>query len=198
MLDPDRVGGIAYVTNQSILGVSARLLRDPHPPAGLTLSLSAVAALAALVLAWRLHRRGDELAAICVVAVGSLLASPISWSHHWVWVVPGVAVLVAWAVPARSWWRWSTVVGAGLVLWVGPMRFMPKTGLRELHHTLGQQVIANCYGYLAVAFLVWTAVRRYQPKVEPYVLPLRQKPEREPGPEPVPALADSPGGTHVP
>jgi alpha-1,2-mannosyltransferase len=195
MLDPDRVGGIAYVTNQSILGISARLLRNPHPPAGLTLTLSAVVALAALVLAWRRHRRGDELTAICVVAVGSLLASPISWSHHWVWVVPGIAVLVAWAVPARSWWRWSTVASVGLVMWVGPMRFMPKAGLQELHHTLGQQIIANCYGFLAVAFLVWTAVHRHQLTTEPYLAPRPRAPEPAPtvvnrGLGEVPSLSD--------
>src|SRR5262249_32615698 len=79
MFDPDRVGGIAYVTNQSILGVSARLLRDPHPPSSVTLGLSAAAAVAALVLARRWHRAGDEMIAICLVAIGSLLASPISW-----------------------------------------------------------------------------------------------------------------------
>ena len=155
--DPDRVGGIAYVTNQSVLGMAARLLRDPHPPSALTLSVSAIAALAALVLAVRSR---DELTAVCLVAAGSLLASPISWSHHWVWILPALGLLVAWASDRGGRWRWWVTGAVGVVLWVGPMRFMPKAGLAELRHNLPQEIVANCYGALAVAFLVWCAVGR--------------------------------------
>jgi alpha-1,2-mannosyltransferase len=175
MLDADRVGGIAFVTNQSILGMSARLLRDPHPPGALTLGLSAVTAVVALGLAVRLYRRGEEMTAMCVVAAGSLLASPISWSHHWVWVLPAGAVLCVWALRRGAWWRWSAVVAAMLVLWVGPMRFMPKAGLRELHHNLGQEIVANCYGALAVIFLGWAvaqALRRSRPDPRPADRPM--------------------------
>jgi hypothetical protein len=35
---------------------------------------------------------------------------------------------------------------------------MPKAGLRELHHTLPQEIVANIYGPIAVAFLVWAAL----------------------------------------
>lgn len=159
-LDPDRVGGIAYVTNQSILGLTARLLRNPHPSAALTLGLSGTAAVVALILARRWHRRGDELTAVCLVAAGSLLASPISWSHHWVWVIPAIGILVAWADRWGTGWRWSIVVGVTLVLWLGPLQFTPKGGLQELHDNVGQEILANCFGALAIAFLVWSALRR--------------------------------------
>ena len=33
-------------------------------------------------------------------ALTGLLVSPISWDHHWVWIVPGVAVAAAYAVRA--------------------------------------------------------------------------------------------------
>jgi alpha-1,2-mannosyltransferase len=152
MLDPDRVGGIAYVSNQSILGMASRLLRDPKPPSVLTLTLSAAAAVVALVAAARTH---DELAAVCLVATGSLLASPISWGHHWVWVLPALAVLAVWARDLGGRWRWWVAGAVALVLWIGPMGFMPNSRLAELHHNLAQQIVANCYGALAVAFLVW-------------------------------------------
>ena len=155
--DPDRVGGIAYVTNQSILGISARVLRDPHPPRALTLGLSAVVIVAAILIARRLDRMGERLIAVSVVAAGALLASPISWSHHWVWFIPCVAAMLPWA--GRTPWRWAVLAAATAILWSGPMQYMPKAGLRELHHTLPQEIVANIYGPLAVAFLVWAAVQ---------------------------------------
>jgi alpha-1,2-mannosyltransferase len=158
-LDPDRMGGIAYVTNQSILGMSARLLREPHPPPALTFTLSAIVVAAVLLIARQLVRVGDQIMAVSVVAIASLLASPIAWSHHWVWFIPCLGTLVIWAWPNGSWWRWSVVGVATAILMIGPMQFMPKTGLRELHHTLPQEFIANIYGLLAVTYLFWAAYR---------------------------------------
>jgi len=152
----DRVGGIAYVTNQSILGISARVLRDPHPPRALTLGLSAVVIVVAILIARRLDRAGERLAAVSVVAVGALLASPISWSHHWVWFIPCVGAMVPWA--GRSRWRWAALIAGTAVVWIGPMQYVPKAELRELHHTPPQEIVANIYGPLAVAFLVWAAL----------------------------------------
>jgi alpha-1,2-mannosyltransferase len=152
----DRVGGVAYVTNQSILGISARVLRDPHPPRALTLGLSAVVIVVAILIARRLDHAGERLAAVSVVAIGALLASPISWSHHWVWFIPCVGAMVPWA--GRFRWRWAALITGTTVMWSGPMQYLPKAGLRELHHTPPQEIVANIYGALAVAFLVWSAL----------------------------------------
>src|SRR6185312_13519787 len=41
------------------------------------------------VLAWRaLGGADDRLGGIVVVSLFGLLLSPISWTHHWVWVLP--------------------------------------------------------------------------------------------------------------
>jgi alpha-1,2-mannosyltransferase len=165
-IDPDRMGGIAYVTNQSILGMSARLLRDPHPPRAFTLTMSAIVVAAAILLARRLVQRGDRFTAVCVVATASLLASPIAWSHHWVWFVPCLGTLTVWALQPPGtgrWWRWTVVGVATAILVSGPMQFMPKTGLRELDHTLPQEFVANIYGLLAVLYLGWAVLRAWRP-----------------------------------
>ena len=39
------------------------------------------------------------------------------------------------------------------------MQYLPKGDLREMRHTLPQEIVANIYGALAVAFLVWAAVQ---------------------------------------
>ncbi len=158
-LNPDRTGGIAYVTNQSFLGVSARLLRDPHPPRALTLALGAVVVAAALWLARRLAERGETLTSVCVVGVGALLASPVSWSHHWVWLIPCLGTLAVWAAESGARWPWIVVGVVAVIGASGPMQFTPKEELRELAHTLPQQLVANVYTALAVAYLVWAAVR---------------------------------------
>ena len=51
--------------------------------------LLAVAVTAVLaVLAWRAIARDDRLGTLVIVELLGLLVSPISWSHHWVWVIP--------------------------------------------------------------------------------------------------------------
>lgn len=159
-LNPGRTGEVAYVTNQSFLGVSARLLRDPHPPRALGLALGAAVLVAALALARRLHRDRQTLLSICVVAVASLLASPVSWSHHWVWAVPALGTLVIWAATQpTARWRWWVLGIVTVLVVTAPLQFTPKEDLRELDHTLAQQLVANSYALLAIAYLGWTFVR---------------------------------------
>ncbi len=168
VLDPARTGNVTYAGNQSVLAITARLLRRITPPPALTWSLVAIVVVAALVIARRRYRAGDELTAVSVVGVAALLASPISWTHHWVWFIPVLAVVAAWAHRTRPddrpWWRlprWWVLGVATLVVWSGPMRFTPKNGLRELTQTPPQQLVANSFGLLAVLFLGWAGWLAY-------------------------------------
>jgi alpha-1,2-mannosyltransferase len=93
--------GPARLVNQSLDGVVHRLL-----PAGgladLTWLMGALAVgTAGLIIAAATARQGQELLGICVCAATGLLVSPISWSHHWVWVLP----LLAGTVAAPHWRR---------------------------------------------------------------------------------------------
>ncbi|MCV7030491.1 mannosyltransferase [Mycobacterium sherrisii] len=91
--DAHRVGPIATSINQSWRGAISRILGHDagfSPPV-----LAAVAVTAALaVLAWRALRPMDRLGKLLVVEIFGLLMSPISWTHHWVWLVP----LLLWLV----------------------------------------------------------------------------------------------------
>ena len=155
LLDPGRAGGVSYAENQSILAVTARLLRTTQPPSWLTLSLSAVVVVAAAAIARRTNRAGNELTAVSVIAAAALLASPISWTHHWVWFLPATAAVAAWCHRAGGRWRWWLLAAAVCVFWTGPMRFMPKNDLRELAQTPAQQLVTNSFALLALLFLVW-------------------------------------------
>lgn len=166
-LNPERTGGIVYVNNQSFLAVTARLLRDPHPPRTISLVLGAVIAIVALLAARRLAQRLETLTAITVVAAASLLASPVSWSHHWVWIISALGTLFVWAVtaPSGARWRWWVFGVAAAILVVGPMKFTPKEELRELQHNLPQQLLANVYALLAVVYVAWVATQAFRPAV---------------------------------
>ena len=84
--DTSRVGGGAYVDNLSIRGT---LLHFAGPqaevgPYWLLLSLAAAAAAAVVIRLATLA--GMDLLALAAAALLMLLVSPVSWSHHWVWV----------------------------------------------------------------------------------------------------------------
>jgi len=87
--DVGRVGRITYASNQSLDALAHRA----GAPAEWAVA-GAVVAIAGLLAAAALARRGDWLAAAAGTGVTGLLLSPISWSHHWVWVIPSLAVLV--------------------------------------------------------------------------------------------------------
>jgi alpha-1,2-mannosyltransferase len=106
--DAHRVGPIATSFNQSWRGGISRILGHDAGFGPLVLAAIAVTAVLA-VLAWRALDPSDRLGKLLVVELFGLLLSPISWTHHWVWLVP----LMIWAVhgPVRE------RLGAGVVGW---------------------------------------------------------------------------------
>jgi alpha-1,2-mannosyltransferase len=88
-----RVGNPQFVANQSIYGTIGRLLGGQYAVPSLYLPLAAALVIFGMRQAVRLHRLGHTVPALCCCGVTGLLVSPISWSHHWVWVVP----LISWA-----------------------------------------------------------------------------------------------------
>ncbi|ANZ40820.1 hypothetical protein BBK82_37380 [Lentzea guizhouensis] len=85
--------GNGWYTNQSISGAVQRLTGGAGWAPVLVAVLGGCCVTAAAVLARRAHLRGEALGALLVTAFCGVLVSPISWTHHWVWVVPLVALL---------------------------------------------------------------------------------------------------------
>ena len=107
--DAHRVGPIATSFNQSWRGGISRILGHDAgygPPVVTAIAVTAVLA----VLAWRALDGPDRLGKLLVVELFGLLLSPISWTHHWVWLVP----LMIWAIhgPLRE-LRGARTVGWG-------------------------------------------------------------------------------------
>jgi alpha-1,2-mannosyltransferase len=114
----DRVGAPAGTNDQSLRGLLARLAHGEAPTA-LWLLLAAAVLVAGLWRAVRLQRRGDDLAGVTVTGLTACLVSPISWSHHLVWVVPAVVVLAdagTWLAAAGA--LVVAAVFGGSVIWL--------------------------------------------------------------------------------
>ncbi|WP_082949340.1 mannosyltransferase [Mycolicibacterium celeriflavum] len=121
--DADRVGPIGTSFNQSWRGGVSRILGHDAGYGPAVLCGIAVTAVLA-VLAWRaIGGASDRLGAIVVVQLFGLLLSPISWTHHWVWLIP----LMIWLLhgPLRDrlgarvlGWGWLalTVIGVPWLL----------------------------------------------------------------------------------
>lgn len=103
--DARRVGPIGTSFNQSWRGAISRILGHDAGYGPLVLAGIAVTAALAL-LAWR-ALDSDRLGCLLVVQLFGLLISPISWTHHWVWLVP----LMIWLLHGP----WRNELGAKLL-----------------------------------------------------------------------------------
>jgi alpha-1,2-mannosyltransferase len=96
-----RIGNASDPANQSLHGAIARLTGSAQLSGGWELLIVAIT-VCGLALAVAAGRRGDEAAGFSLAAVSALLASPISWSHHWTLAVPALVLLARRAYEQRS------------------------------------------------------------------------------------------------
>ncbi|GAA3624222.1 mannosyltransferase [Lentzea roselyniae] len=108
----DRVGPVGSAINQSLRGALSRSFGYDVEMSWPWLLAVAVSAALTWFAVRAAVRAGDQLAAVLAVQFFGLLISPISWSHHWLWVIPLVlwlaygarhlALAVAWVVVTGS------------------------------------------------------------------------------------------------
>jgi alpha-1,2-mannosyltransferase len=157
MLDPGRTGPVWATINQSLRGAVARVLGED-----LT-SVWLVCAAAAVVLGgwacWVCLRAGDRAAAFLAVQFTGLLISPISWSHHWVWVLP----LLLWCLfgprrqlPSVKVLAWAWVIGT--CSYVVSILIAQRLIDQGASRTFWQSGLGAIYPVLGVATLVLLAV----------------------------------------
>ncbi|WP_324198546.1 mannosyltransferase [Nocardia brasiliensis] len=120
--DADRIGPVGSVWNQSLRGAMSRILGyDVQSGLWWLAGVLIVAVLA--LLAWRALAPDDRMGTLVLVQFFGLLVSPISWSHHWVWLVPTVLWLlygplreVRGAKLIAGYWLVTTLIGVPWVL----------------------------------------------------------------------------------
>nr|WP_245819888.1 glycosyltransferase 87 family protein [Rhodococcus yunnanensis] len=157
LVDSDRIGRPAYPANQSISGVLARLGLEDSIRSATWIAVS----FGLLVLTFFAMRKAfaanQTALGLGVNAMFGLLVSPVSWSHHWVWVVPFMVALATLAYRRKN----ALVlcfVGIGAVL----MHFAPHWGLAigrssGLDWPLWDQLAASSYVWWGIAAIVAVA-----------------------------------------
>lgn len=168
-LDADRVGPVGSAINQSLRGALSRLVGFDVGTGPVWLGAIAVAA-GLSVWAWRRLDADDALGTLVVVQLLGLLASPISWSHHWVWLLPTLIWLVHG--PLRASWPARALAGGTVVV----LAVDVITDLLERQPTIWEiprpwpeAVAGTVYPVLALALLavVITGSRRLSPAPAP-------------------------------
>ena len=155
---------IIYFTNQSVLADMVRIFGLGRGASLAGLGLSAVVAAVGVWVAVLWHRRGDVGLAVNLCGIAGLLASPVSWLHHFVWVLPlalslltGVLGLRSGASRLPAWFRVLGLVFAGWVM-VEPFRNLPNGADVELQWNAGQNLLASVTALLGLALLVAAVV----------------------------------------
>jgi alpha-1,2-mannosyltransferase len=114
-----RTGFVGDQQNQSLRGVLTRLAGTVNGGTPLWLVAAVIVAVLGLAAAVILHNSGQTFAGLMTCALTALLVSPISWDHHWVWIAPGLVLIIDAGVRAAGAVRaaWFTLAGAVLVVY---------------------------------------------------------------------------------
>ncbi|MCH9815582.1 MAG: glycosyltransferase 87 family protein [Actinomycetia bacterium] len=149
-----RIGNPEFSTNQSLNGLLWRLA-GPDPSRVIWL-LGAVVVVGAAMWVGRLQWQSNRLMAVAATGLAMLLASPISWSHHWVWAFPAFVALVA--IARRR--MFATVwIGVGLLIMIFWVPMLPPSGEQvEFGWNLWQVLLGNSYVIWAVVSLAYLTV----------------------------------------
>ncbi len=110
-----RVGNPISPDNQSLAGAVARLAGGLGTAMPWWLAAAVLTGLAGLAVAAWAHRRSHRLAGAVYCGITALLVSPISWTHHWIWVVPLLVALGVAAWRRRSLWYAVAAAAIGYV-----------------------------------------------------------------------------------
>lgn len=112
IFDPGRTGPIYSAINQSWRGALSRMAGQDSTASSTVWIVVCLLTIGLGVWAtWSAGRAGDRMAALLATSMIGLLVSPISWSHHWIWVLP--VLIWAFSGPAagdprvrRLAWAW--------------------------------------------------------------------------------------------
>lgn len=121
-----RVGPLEYPSNQSLYGTLYRL-SSGNVDWPLRFGFVVVVAVLGMWAGRALWRQGYTMRALAVVSVTGLLLSPVSWSHHWVWLLVMLASLREGRRPVRA-LEWAALAlllaaWARLIWWSGGYGF---------------------------------------------------------------------------
>jgi alpha-1,2-mannosyltransferase len=132
-----RTGFVGWTGNQSLRAVATRLAGSIDGGTVPWVVLALLATVVGLLAAAQLDRAGHTMLGLLTAALVGLLDSPISWDHHWVWVMPGMMAAghyaaKAWQARRRAVAYWCSGLIVALLLifapWPGNLWGVHNTG----------------------------------------------------------------------
>ncbi len=161
--DTHRIGDLAYVSNQSLRGVIARL-PEAVPRTGPWLVLVAATLALWAVRVRRAARAGDVWGGFALTGLAACLISPVTWVHHLVWALPALILLYAAGlrehVPDRRRRLLLAAAGAHIVL------CSSVVWLWSRHHTGPDGLLGgSMYVWITLALLAFLPLRTPTPDV---------------------------------
>ncbi|HEY2240557.1 MAG TPA: glycosyltransferase 87 family protein [Streptosporangiaceae bacterium] len=152
-LDQRRIGNNFNPANQSLAGMMARLGGGLPAVRPEWIAAALLTGAGGLAVAALLHRRGQRLAGLACCGLTGVLVSPISWTHHWVWLVP---LLVALA--AAAWRRRSLILSLATVALFAAFANLDPMPWPGPHPSLLRTLAGNLYVLCGLAVLVAAAL----------------------------------------
>jgi alpha-1,2-mannosyltransferase len=150
LFDPGRLGFNAGTSDQALRGLLLRAFLPGRLPAVVWAAADAVVVVAGFALVRRLARDSREMEAIAVTALVGVLASPVSWIHHYVVVVVVIgAILADGRAPGR------VVLAAGTAAYFAltiPWWGLSLLGQRDVP-TLAARVVQDGFAIAALALI---------------------------------------------
>jgi len=184
LFDVSRVGDPDRLSNASLQGAIYRILGEDSASRLIWLALALIILGGGIAVATFWWNRSRLLAA-GIVGLTSLIISPVSWVHHWVWIVPVAGACVALALRARGHSQrgvLAALVAAALLTAVPPIiqwRYQ-WTSLLPFSNANNAVIVGGGYATAAVATIALLAVALRLPKgdYEPDPVPpiLREQP----------------------
>ncbi len=152
----DRIGGATLNTNQNLAGALARLALGEQQRFVLWLLGSLLVLAVTVWAARRVLSAGEPILALVCVALFGLVVSPVSWSHHWVWMLPTVVVLGVLAYRRRAvGLALLGAAGVALMVW-SPLNLLPEH--REATAPWWRQVLGASYVWWALAVIITAGI----------------------------------------
>ena len=158
-----RTASPLYVGNQSLLGVFFRLGDDSRTVTLIGLAVAGLLALLGAAVGAFWWRHGHRVFAVAVVGLCTNLASPLSWTHHYVWILPMAVALLPVARPAIATVlipQWAHRLATFWVLWVClcvPLALLPYGGGKERSYGVLEQIVANIGPVVGLVLVVGLA-----------------------------------------
>lgn len=147
-------GNLLYISDQNLQSAIQRII-GAHLALIILVPFGVLFALGGLaVAAWAYHAASPILGILICAATG-LIVSPVSWVHHYVWIVPVLVWLTLGHNRPRC-GRWGAL-GAAALFWAAPMWWV--TDPQQGYGGPLTLVEGNAFCLAAVAFIVLTAVR---------------------------------------